>query len=283
MIRKLFFLTLLAAPVFASEPKVIPLWPGAAPGSESWNYEEGVPQDASRPITNVTHPTLTAYFPDPSRATGTAVIICPGGGFRELWVSHEGADLAHWLNSIGVAAFILKYRVMRTGDTDANDPAKMAERRKTVIPLAIADGQQAVRLVRARASCAPAPLNGALPRIESEYLASLLAVTSPLPSPCIMIRTAAPILPRLSIPALLMTLRRPPMRLRSFSCTLMTTKLCRRSIIPFAYMLPGRNWESPPRCTSIPLAATVSARERSVCLPAPGRIAFATGSTFKDS
>jgi len=83
MIRKLFFLVLLAAPVFASEPKVLPLWPGAAPGSESWNYEEGIPQDASRPITNVIHPTLTTYLPDPSLATGTAVIICPGGGFRD--------------------------------------------------------------------------------------------------------------------------------------------------------------------------------------------------------
>jgi len=103
MIRKLFFLMLLAVPAFASEPKVIPLWPGAAPGSESWNYEEGVPQDASHPITNVTHPTLTAYFPDPSLASGTAVIICPGGGFRELWVSHEGTDLARWLNSIAPA------------------------------------------------------------------------------------------------------------------------------------------------------------------------------------
>ncbi len=132
MIRKFFFLMLLAVPVFGSEPKVIPLWPGAAPGSENWNYEEGVPQDASHPITSVTHPTLTAYFPDPSLATGTAVIICPGGGFRELWASHEGIDLARWLNSIGVAAFILKYRVMRTDDTDASDSAKMAERRQTV-------------------------------------------------------------------------------------------------------------------------------------------------------
>src|SRR5260370_40569098 len=145
MIRKLCFLALLAVPAFASEPKVIPLWPGAAPGSETWNYEEGVPQDPSRPITNVTHPTLPAYFPDPSLATGTAVIICPGGGFRELWVSHEGIELAHWLNSIGVAAFILKYRVMRTRDSDPSDSAKIAEPPQTVIPLAIADGPHAVR------------------------------------------------------------------------------------------------------------------------------------------
>src|SRR5258708_30920273 len=143
MIRKLFFLALLAVPVFASEPKVIPLWPGAAPGSETWNYEEGVPQDPSRPITNVTHPTLTAYFPDPSLATGTAVIICPGGGFRELWVSHEGIELAHWLNSIGVAAFILKNPAMRTGDNDANEPPKKAEPPKNMSPLRIPARQTA--------------------------------------------------------------------------------------------------------------------------------------------
>src|SRR2546426_7930684 len=121
MIRKFFFLMLLAVPAFGSEPKVIPLWPGAAPGSENWNYEEGVPQDASHPITNVTHPTLTAYFPDPSLATGTAVIICPGGGFRELSGSHEGIDLARWLNSIGVGAFIFQYRALRTRRPHASD------------------------------------------------------------------------------------------------------------------------------------------------------------------
>src|SRR5258708_17054106 len=109
MTRKLLFLILLAVPVFASEPKVIPLWPGVAPGSENWNYEEGVPQDAAHPFSNVTHPTLTAYLPDPSSANGTAVIICPRGGFRQLWVSHEGIDLAPWLNSLGVAAFLPKY------------------------------------------------------------------------------------------------------------------------------------------------------------------------------
>src|SRR2546428_9399820 len=102
MIRKLFFLMLLAVPVFGSEPKVIPLWPGAAPGSENWNYEEGVPQDASHPITNVTHPTLTAYFPDPSLATGTAVIICPGGGVPGISGRHEGIEPARWLNFLGL-------------------------------------------------------------------------------------------------------------------------------------------------------------------------------------
>src|SRR5437868_7339234 len=148
----LFALTAIS---YAAEPKVIPLWPGAPPGSENWNYDEREtigPKDTVRRITNVTRPTLTAFLPDPSKATGTAVIICPGGGFRLLSIDNEGMDVARWLNSVGVTAFVLKYRVMRTGDADEADAAKMAERRKTVIPLSIADGQQAMRLVRSHAS-----------------------------------------------------------------------------------------------------------------------------------
>ena len=148
---KLVIVVCLAVSAFAAEPKVIPLYPGAAPGSENWNYEEKEtigPQDTLRRISNITHPTLTAYLPDSALANGTAVIVCPGGGFRYLAIDHEGTDVAHWLNSIGITAFVLKYRVMRTGDPDEHDPAKMATRRKELIPLAIADGQQAVRLVR---------------------------------------------------------------------------------------------------------------------------------------
>ena len=109
------------AAAFAAEPKVVPVWPGAAPGSESWKYEEKeVPgQDGAARISNVTRPTLTVFLPEASKATGTAVIICPGGGFRFLSFTHEGTELARWLNSIGVAAFVLKYRLMRTGGRSA--------------------------------------------------------------------------------------------------------------------------------------------------------------------
>ena len=143
-----------AAAVAATEPKVIAVWPGAAPGSESWNYEEREtigPQDTTRRVSNVTHPTITAYIPDAPIATGTAVVICPGGGFRWLSVDNEGADVARWLNSIGVAAFVLKYRLMRTEAGVEMDRAKIAEGRKIVEPMALADGQQAMRLVRAHA------------------------------------------------------------------------------------------------------------------------------------
>src|SRR5205809_158793 len=81
-----------------------------------------------------------------------AIFVCPGGGFRFLYTENEGSAVALWFNSIGITAFVLKYRVMRTGAADAGDAAKMSERRKEVIPLAIADGQQALRLVRSRAA-----------------------------------------------------------------------------------------------------------------------------------
>src|SRR3954453_5815360 len=151
---KLLALVLLAATAFAAEPKTIPLWPGLPPGSENWNYEEKDtvgPQDTTRRISNITRPTLTVYVPDAASTNGTAVIVCPGGGFRYLSIENEGSSVAQWLNSIGVTAFVLKYRVMRTGDADDSNAAKMTERRKAVIPLAIADGQQAIRLVRSRA------------------------------------------------------------------------------------------------------------------------------------
>jgi len=138
----------------ATEPKVIAVWPGSPPGSESWNYEEREttgPQDTMRRVSNVTRPTIAVYLPDASIATGTAVVICPGGGFRWLSVDNEGADVARWLNSIGVAAFVLKYRVMRTEAGVEMERAKINEGRKIVEPMALADGQQAMRLVRAHA------------------------------------------------------------------------------------------------------------------------------------
>jgi acetyl esterase/lipase len=63
-------------------------------------------------IQNVATPTLTAYLPDPARATGTGVIIAPGGYFVALAISREGYDVARWLQERGIAAFVLKYRIL---------------------------------------------------------------------------------------------------------------------------------------------------------------------------
>ena len=147
-----------AAAESAAEPKAIPLWPGAAPGSESWNYPEtegdvnrtqGAVPRKTHWVHNVTHPTLTPFPADPAKANGTAVIVCPGGGFTTLAYDYEGTDVAHWLNSLGVTAFVLKYRIARTGDEQEKE--ELVERRKVVAPLAAEDGRQAMRIVRSRA------------------------------------------------------------------------------------------------------------------------------------
>ncbi len=79
------------------EPEVVVLWPGGAPGAVG-------NEDVDRP-------TLSLYPVDEPRATGAAVVVCPGGGYRVLAMDHEGTQIARWLNSIGVAAFVLKYRL----------------------------------------------------------------------------------------------------------------------------------------------------------------------------
>lgn len=145
---------LMALVACAAQQNPIPIWPGNPPGSESWNWEE-TPfqgQDGITRISNVTRPVIIPYLPERAAANGTAVVICPGGGFRWLAIEHEGVQVARYLNSIGVAAFILKYRLVRTGDAGEKDTAVMSERRKVAVPLAVADGLQALRVVRKRAA-----------------------------------------------------------------------------------------------------------------------------------
>ena len=95
-------------PKRAPATKVIDLWPGVAPGSEQWKQPETTlgSGDMQR-IVNVTAPTLTAYLPDPAAATGTAVIIAPGGGF--IFLGSESHDTAKWFVARGITAFVLKY------------------------------------------------------------------------------------------------------------------------------------------------------------------------------
>jgi len=144
-----------------ASPTVIPLWPEGAPGSEAWTQqeEETILPPALKVVRNVTQPTLTAYLPAPDMANGAAVIVCPGGAFHFLSIDMEGADVAHWLNACGVAAFVLKYRLIRTGDDLASqvrenlsDRNKMQGLMQLLRPLVLADGQQAVRVVRGRAA-----------------------------------------------------------------------------------------------------------------------------------
>ena len=100
-----------------AQPDAIELGTGPLPGAtaqESWHTQYG-----SKFARNVTVATLTPYLPDPSKASGAAVIVAPGGGFRTLSMSNEGWDVAKALADKGVAAFVLKYRLVQT-------PADMA-------------------------------------------------------------------------------------------------------------------------------------------------------------
>jgi acetyl esterase/lipase len=142
--------------------KVIRLYPGAAPGSEKWAHQEKEYFSQvwnTQVVTNVTQPTLTVYLPDQSVASGTSVIVCPGGGFHALSINSEGVDVAKWLAARGVAAFVLKYRLVPTGEDGVKDlMAKMGERGRmdadnaAVVPLAVADGLAAVAYVRKHAA-----------------------------------------------------------------------------------------------------------------------------------
>ena len=144
-----------------AEPQVIALWPGGAPGSEDWTQKETISamQSGMKVIRNVTQPTLTAYLPDPAIATGTAMIVCPGGAFHFLAYEHEGIQVAAWLNSRGIAAFMLKYRLITTSDDfeaevsqRLGNRGEMVEQERIMLPLVRADSQQAVRLVHQRAA-----------------------------------------------------------------------------------------------------------------------------------
>jgi acetyl esterase/lipase len=100
---------------------VILLWPQGAPGAKG-----------QEPVDK---PSLTVFLPEPAKANGTAVVVCPGGGYRTLATDHEGRQVAQWLNSLGVAAFVLQYRL----GPRYNHPAPLQ------------DAQRAIRLVRSRA------------------------------------------------------------------------------------------------------------------------------------
>src|SRR3954469_4572142 len=98
----------------SARSQTVNIWPGAAPGSEHWTQKERTIENTpvGTVIFNVVTPTLTAYLPERSKATGTGVIIAPGGAFVALAISLEANDVARYLQERGVAAFVLKYRIM---------------------------------------------------------------------------------------------------------------------------------------------------------------------------
>ncbi len=136
--------------VCARAQQVVNLWPGTAPGSENWTQKERAVENTplGTVIFNVVTPTLTVYLPERGKATGAGVVIAPGGAFVALAVDLEGYGLARWLQERGVAAFVLKYRIIEKkgegipADLDMDEAGKYG----------IADGIQAIKIVRQHAA-----------------------------------------------------------------------------------------------------------------------------------
>ena len=145
-----------------THPEVIDVWPDRVPDNDLWRDagpEGECPSWATtRLIRNVSRPTLTVYLPEPLLATGTGVVVCPGGAFHFLAIDKEGTDVARWLTDRGVAAFVLRYRVVPTPDDDAflralaANPTPFRPQMDQVRPMVIADGRQALRTIRMQAS-----------------------------------------------------------------------------------------------------------------------------------
>ncbi|MFT5367270.1 MAG: acetyl esterase/lipase [Candidatus Latescibacterota bacterium] len=130
------------------DPHVMELWPGPVPKDigideqEKTHIYDSKLVSKTKLITNVTRPTITVCLPPPDKNTGTAMIICPGGGYWDLFWELEGEEVVAWLNEQGITGIILKYRVPRRPGEE-----------KTVPPLGPQlDAQRAVRMVRNHAT-----------------------------------------------------------------------------------------------------------------------------------
>jgi acetyl esterase/lipase len=140
--------------IAAENPQVVDLWPGAVPDEDgSIGAEKVVMSPAldrkqvevtepTKLISNVTKPAITIYSPPKEENTGTAMLICPGGGYWNLYWQLEGEEVAAWLNSIGVTGIILKYRVPRRADEPKGEPARRP----------LQDAQRAISLIRSKAA-----------------------------------------------------------------------------------------------------------------------------------
>ncbi len=141
-VRHAILTAFLLLPIVASAaqtPQQIPLWANGAPGFEARRNEAEQAKDYW--VKNVHNPSLTVFLPPKEKATGAAVVICPGGGHRLLVFNSEGVEPAKYFTNLGVAAFVLKYRLGR----EEGSPYSIEKHARE-------DGIRAMRLVRSRAS-----------------------------------------------------------------------------------------------------------------------------------
>ena len=139
-IKKICFICILSLSMFYSlaQNNIIYLWGTEIPNSQKSSEDEVVEKEDVVRISFVQKPTLEVYLPTKRHATGQAVIICPGGGYRYLAYDWEGTDIAKWFNSKGITAFVLKYRLPNSKSIKVSHEAPLQ------------DAQRAVRLVRSQ-------------------------------------------------------------------------------------------------------------------------------------
>jgi len=138
-----------ALAVLCGHAQTVRVWPGVAPGSEAWTWQERTVENTpiGTVVFNVVTPTLTAFLPERTKATGTGVIVAPGGAFVALAIDVEGYQVARWLQQRGIAAFVLKYRIVEKRQDGI--PAMDMD---TAARYGIADGIQAITVVRQHAA-----------------------------------------------------------------------------------------------------------------------------------
>ncbi|WP_370479767.1 alpha/beta hydrolase [Tamlana flava] len=154
---RIWSIILVFSCLIGNSQEVIPLYKDSIPlGSEIFTLKESARLDDNGEIVtirNVSIPTLTVYRPEQIKSKGTAIIICPGGGFQGLAYQTEGTATAKWCVENGITAFILKYRLMPYPYPELNS-SEQSERDsifKPFVKLAVDDGLEAVKYVRSRA------------------------------------------------------------------------------------------------------------------------------------
>jgi len=144
----------------SAQEKVIRLYDGPAPGSENWTQSEQENNSNlwnTRVVFNVASPTLTLFQPEPGKANGAAVVICPGGAFFALSIESEGFEVARWLAQKGVTCFVLKYRLVhcKTDDPTREIMGRSIDALNTevapIVKLALADANNAIGYARQHA------------------------------------------------------------------------------------------------------------------------------------
>ncbi len=144
LLKHLFFITqaFFTSCLIYGQSEVISLWKDSIPGAIEQPYyiEKALFENNTLVrVHHVTEPTLSVFIPKEKKPNGMAIVICPGGGYAHLSIKKEGTDIATWLNTFGVTAFVLKYRL----------PSDSIMQQKSIAPLQ--DAQEAIRYIRRNA------------------------------------------------------------------------------------------------------------------------------------